>query len=240
MKVIEVTNLKFNYNGLKLLEDVSFSIETGQFVKLTGPNGSGKSTLIKLLIKEISAFSGNISLLGENIDTFKNWHKIGYLPQSKFGEGNFIATSMEIVLTGLYHEVSRFGFFSKKHKEKASEALKMVGMQDFKNSLLSNLSGGQLQRVMTARLLVANPEILILDEPLTGIDINATKDIIDILSGLKNQGVTTLMISHDTYYLNGVIDKTLCLECGNLIELDYCQIKKERECRHVHPTKGNY
>jgi len=239
MKVIEVKNLSYAYSGKKVFSDVNFTINKGEFVKLTGPNGSGKSTLIKLLIKELALRSGEINIMDKHINAFKEWDKIGYLPQNKIGGNNFPATAFEIVLTGLYNKQRLLRIYTKKDKENAKDALSHTGMLAFKDSLIGSLSGGQLQRVMIARLLAANPQILILDEPMTGLDVNAIIDIYLILNNLiKEKGVTVLMISHDTIKQDKIFDRTLCLAYGNLMELDKKQVEKELESMHTHPQKA--
>lgn len=235
MKVIEVKNLSYSYNQKKIFSNVNFEINKGEFVKLTGPNGSGKSTLIKLLIKELNCYSGNIKINGININKYKDWSGIAYLPQNKNEIANFPATVLEIMLTSFYK--NRFlKIYSKKDKQKALNALKLVNMENYKNALISKLSGGQYQRVMIARLLAIEPKILILDEPMTGIDVKTINDIYDILKKIiKEKGVTVLMISHDTTKREAIFDRTLCLAYGNLIELNYEQVQKELKSLHIHP-----
>lgn len=236
MNIIDIKNLYFSYNGQRLLDDVSLSVNSGQFVRLSGPNGSGKSTLIKLLIKELSLQSGSIQLFGQSINKFNAFEKIGYLPQNSQNQ-NFPATVLEVMLTGLY-PISKFRFASKKNRLAAIEALERAGLAGHKDALIGKLSGGERQRVMIARLLLSAPQLLILDEPLTGIDSAAAKQIFETLKGLIDGGTTVFMISHDTAYTENIFDKVYCLAYGSLVELDKKQIELERQSRHTHPHKG--
>lgn len=236
MNIIDIKNLYFSYNGQRLLDDVSLSVNSGQFVRLSGPNGSGKSTLIKLLIKELSLQSGSIQLFGQSINKFSAFEKIGYLPQNSQNQ-NFPATVLEVMLTGLY-PISKFRFASKKNRLAAIEALERAGLAGHKDALIGKLSGGERQRVMIARLLLSAPQLLILDEPLTGIDSAAAKQIFETLKGLIDGGTTVFMISHDTAYTENIFDKVYCLAYGSLVELDKKQIELERQSRHTHPHKG--
>lgn len=234
-KVLQVNDLSFSYGKKSLFTGVSFSVSKGEFVKLTGPNGSGKSTLVRLLINETELQNGNITLFGENIRFFKNWRSIGYLPQ-KNGAAEFPATAEEIILTAMYRK-KLFPFYTKKDKQKVLEALKITGMESYAKAPLFSLSGGQLQRVLAARLIAANPSLLILDEPMTGIDVQTADYLYDLFKSFTKKGTAVLMISHDITKRDGIFDKTLCLAYGNIIEIEKNQVIKEIESIHTHPQK---
>ncbi len=235
MKIIEANNLSFGYGGKTLFSGVEFCINKGEFVKLTGPNGSGKSTLVKLIIKELEPAAGQIKLLGEDIKTFRGFNKIGYMPQKN---GDIIpATVLETVLTAYCGENKLIPFYTKKHKEGALAALRRVKMEDYVRAGLSSLSGGQYQRVMAARLLAARRELLILDEPMAGIDAETVGELYALFKSLTEEGVTVLMISHDTTKRDGIFDRTLCLAYGNLMEVDREQVMREMHSLHTHPIE---
>jgi zinc transport system ATP-binding protein len=228
--IIELKNLKFSYNGQKLLEDINFTVGRGEFVRLGGPNGSGKSTLVKLLIKELEFEHGSIKLFGQEIRKFDDFEKIGYLPQYSSAV-NFPATAMEIMLTGLYSKMKRFS--GKKCRAAAEEALEAAGLIEYKNTLIGKLSGGLRQRLMLARILISSPQLIILDEPLIGIDGASAKQIFDLLKRLSGEGTTIFIISHDTAHTENVFDKTYCLAYGSMILLGDGQA--EPGGRHTHP-----
>ncbi len=232
MNAIEIENLSFAYNGLCLLDGVSLEVKRGELVRLTGPNGSGKSTLLKLIIGELQPKGGRIRLFGQDISAFKDWRKIGYLPQNKAGQANFPASALEVVMTGLYGEKGNL-------RERALEALKLVGMEGHEGVLIGRLSGGQLQRVMMARLLAARHELLLLDEPMAGLDAEACEMMYGILSRLSEEGAACLMVSHDiSWHAHMPHGKTLCLEYGSVVELGLEQLEREMENRHAHPGRG--
>lgn len=232
MNAIEIENLSFSYNGAGLLEDVALTVKEGEFVWLTGPNGSGKSTLIKLIIGELQPQKGKVRLFGQDSSDFSDWRRIGYLPQNKAGQANFPATALEVVMTGLYGEKGNL-------RERAAEALKLVGMEEYKDALIGRLSGGQFQRVMAARVLATDHDLLLLDEPMTGLDADSCREMYGILSRLvKEKGAACLMINHDLTRLADVPEcRTLCLEYGSIIELDYEQLLREKASRHTHPKR---
>lgn len=228
--VIEVKNLKFGYNGQRLLEDINFTVGKGKFVRLGGPNGSGKSTLVKLLIKELELQHGEIKLFGEEIKKFDDFQDVGYLPQYSSAM-NFPATSIEVMLTGLYPKMKRFN--GKKYRQTAEEALDAAGLLQYKNTLIGKLSGGLRQRLMLARILISSPRLIILDEPLIGIDSESAKRIFDTLKKIREAGAAIFMISHDTAHTENVFDKTYCLAYGSMIMLGKEQTENGK--RHTHP-----
>ncbi|HOM01724.1 MAG TPA: metal ABC transporter ATP-binding protein [Acetivibrio sp.] len=198
-KVIEVNNLSFGYGQRLILENMSFSVEKGDFVGVIGPNGSGKSTLVKLLLKQIKPIKGEIKLLGQNIERFNQWNKIGYVAQkaSSFNT-SFPATVEEVVSANLFPKIGLFRRIKDKDRELVYEALKTVGMEDYKDRLIGNLSGGQQQRVFIARVLVSEPDLIFLDEPTVGIDSESEGALYCLLGRLNQErGMTIVMVSHD-------------------------------------------
>ncbi len=224
--LIEVSNLSFVYNETPVLKDISFTVKKGDFVGIIGPNGSGKSTLIKLMLKILPVSQGKISLLGQNINEFTDWNKIGYVSQKANAfNGSFPATVEEVVQANLFSKIGLFKFAQKKHKDIVYEALEKVNMQDYGKRLIGNLSGGQQQRVFIARTLVNEPELLFLDEPTVGIDAKSEEAVYCLLARLNQTlGLTIVMVTHDIGAITVHADRLLCLGDTGLIE---------------HDTKGN-
>lgn len=237
--IIEVKNLSFRYANNLILEDLRFSISSGDFVSLIGANGSGKSTLLKLLLGELYSSTGEIQLFHSNVHAFKDWSKIGYVPQNGLARNvDFPATVEEIVMANLFSEIGLFRFPNKGHKEKVAATLELVGMSDYSKRMISQLSGGQLQRVLLARALVNSPELMFLDEPTTGVDSANVYIFYDLLSKLnKEKNLTILMVSHDLARASAYVSRTLCLEEGSLVELNKEEIVHELEHKHKHPKK---
>lgn len=239
--VIEVDNLEFHYGQNLIFSHVNFIVKKSDFVSLIGANGSGKSTLLNLLLGEKNPSSGKIKLFNVDIEDFKDWPRIGYVPQTGFGlSKDFPASCEEIVRTNLFPEIGLFKLGNKKHRDKVLEALKLVNMQDYAKRLIGELSGGQIQRVMIARVLVNNPDIMILDEPTTGIDAETVKLLYELLWQLnKEKNITIVMVTHDTPNTIDYANRIMCLEEGSLLELNKMDLKKELAHRHTHPELSN-
>lgn len=194
--IIEATNINFERNGQKILSDVSINIQKGLFTGIIGPNGAGKTSLLKTLLGIEKPLSGNINILGESINKFKDWHKIGYVAQKNRPENDFPATVLEVV------EMPLKAIGVKNSKEKALRAISSFGLIHKKDEPLKNLSGGETQRVFLARALGSNPEILFLDEPTVGIDEKSEREFYEMLQKLKEEKkLSIIMISHDKHIL---------------------------------------
>lgn len=219
-RLIDVKDLSFTYDSEPLFSDISFSVNEGDFTAIIGSNGAGKSTLMRLILGELQPDKGSISLFGQDVRQFKDWHKIGYVKQSGLQEAiNFPATAKEVVIANLYSQIGKLRIPNKEHKRKALEALESVGMADFAESPLSEMSGGQRQRVALAMLLAADPKLMLLDEPVSGVDSKNVTALYEILTRLnKEQGKTILMITHDTVRASNYVSRMLCIEDGCMLE----------------------
>lgn len=212
-KAIEVNDLTFGYDRKPIFQKLCFSVDKGDFLGIIGPNGSGKSTLVKLILNSIKPQGGSIKILGKNIEHFDSWNKMGYVPQkaNSFNK-SFPATVEEVVGANLFTRVGLFKKIKKEHRELVYEALHTVGMQDYGGRLIGDLSGGQQQRVFIARVLVGEPEIMILDEPTVGIDAEAEGALYCLLGKLNSErGITILLISHDIGAVTVHANKIACL-----------------------------
>lgn len=198
-KIIEVKNLSFKYDKEYIFENISFEIDKGDFLGIIGSNGAGKSTLIKLILGQLKPDKGCVLIDGVNSCIGKTLQEIGYVAQVGLSRGvDFPATVEEIVAMNLYKERSRFDFFKNKYREKVIKALEIVDMTEFIHRKFSDLSGGQQQRVVIAKAIVNSPEILILDEPTTGIDHRSEEVLYELLDKLhREKKITIVMISHD-------------------------------------------
>lgn len=219
MRLLEIKNLKFGYEENLILDDISLNLDEGDFVAISGENGSGKSTLIKLILKAIKKDSGEIKILGENIEDFNHYEKIGYVPQvNDSSKISFPVTCEEYVSLGLYKEFNFFNMPTKKTRQKVQNVFSSLAIENLMNKPFKNLSGGQQQRVMIARALVSTPQILILDEPTVGIDAKHKKDFLDLLYHLnKNHKISILIISHEMELIKDYVTKTVYLKEGRLI-----------------------
>ncbi|MCX6153035.1 MAG: metal ABC transporter ATP-binding protein [Candidatus Kapabacteria bacterium] len=191
---IILKNITVQHNAKIALDDISVSIPEGTFNACVGPNGSGKTTLIKTFLGLIKPSSGTIEVLG-NLNSIPS-EFIGYVPQIKSHDLTFPALAIELVASGL-----RRNWIGRIHKDEKSEALKAldkINSAHLANKQLSSLSGGELQKIFLARVIIRKPKILLLDEPATGIDMVCESNINEVILNMnKNEGVTVIMVTHD-------------------------------------------
>jgi zinc transport system ATP-binding protein len=213
MNILSVEGLNFRYNSLEVLSDITFRMETGDYIGLVGPNGSGKTTLVKIILGLIKPRKGEISLFRVSSWKFKEWHRIGYLPQRIHFNPYFPATVKEIVSLGLF---SKKGFLlgaDRPEERIINEAMRLMDISDIKNKLIGDLSGGQQQRVLVARALVNEPELLILDEPTTALDPETREIFFQALIELnKNKKLTIILVTHDIGTIGKYASKLLYLD----------------------------
>lgn len=190
-----VSNLSAKYYSNTVLENVSFSVPTGKLIGIIGPNGAGKSTLLKAILGLINSSYSSITFKDKDIKTIKK--DIAYVKQRADYDLNFPIQVIDLVLLGVYPKLSLFKQPNKNHKEKALQALKQLDMDLFYKKQISELSGGQLQRVFLARVLVQDADLIFLDEPFTGIDAYSEEKIIHILKKERDKGKTIIMVYHD-------------------------------------------
>jgi zinc transport system ATP-binding protein len=193
--IIDLDKVCFSYTGEEVIKDVSLEIHKGDYVGVIGPNGGGKSTLLKLMLGILKPNKGTIRLFGQDVREFKDWSKIGYVPQRAHIEMNFPVTVEEVVAMGRYGKRGLFHFPTSEDKEEALLALKQVDMLEFKDRLINDLSGGQKQRVFIARALAAKPQVIFLDEPTVGVDIKTQKQFYEFLRKLNRELNLTLVLS---------------------------------------------
>ena len=206
---IEIKDLSLSYGAIKVLENINLSIPEGVFVSIVGPNGAVKTTLMKILLGLIKISSGEVKIFGNNISEVDP-ALIGYVPQIKTMDRSFPALAIELVTSGI---TRRWPWFVKgEEKQKSLEALSLVKAENLANRTLSELSGGELQRVCLARSIVRNPKLVVLDEPATGIDAIGEADLYKLLEVYQEKsGATILMITHDWHVANHHSDFVLLL-----------------------------
>jgi zinc transport system ATP-binding protein len=225
MSVATLNNISFGYNGLPLIfEGVSFAIDSGEFIGLIGSNGSGKTTLVKVMLGLLKPNTGTVNLFGEDQNAFgnnkQNWSKIGYIPQTASQPKDFPITVEELLgisILGVSTKKSMwngFGNFeNNESKNKTQQVLQKLDINNLKNKEISQLSGGERQKVYLARALINSPKLIILDEPTTGIDQLSEKDFYNLIDGIRRDlGTTIIMISHDISSISDKVDRIFCLD----------------------------
>lgn len=196
--IIELDRVCFSYSTDEVIKDVSLQIHKGDYAGIVGPNGGGKTTLLKLMLGLLQPHDGSIKLFGKEIREFKEWSRIGYVPQKTHLEMNLPVTVEELVSMGRYGKRGLFHFPTKEDKEKTISALKQVDMLNHRNRQVSDLSGGQQQRVFIARALASEPEVIFLDEPTVGVDVKTQKQFYTLLRKLnKELDLTLVLVSHE-------------------------------------------
>jgi len=204
LKVVEINNLTVQYPDVKALDDVSLVVNQGDFLGIIGPNGAGKSTLFASMLGLHTKYKGTIKFFDEDIKKSKSYLKdLGYVPQKPIFEKNFPVTVTDVVRMGLRKESD---------EDKIDEILQQLWIHELRNRRIGELSGGQQQRVFIAKALVNNPKILILDEPVTGIDQQSIDLFYSILRELNSkQKITIIWSSHDLDAVNQLANHVACL-----------------------------
>lgn len=192
MAYIKCNNLTLGYEGKTVTENLNFEVNEGDYLCIVGENGAGKSTLMKTLLHLMNPISGDITY-GNNIKPYE----IGYLPQQTVVQKDFPASIYEVVLSGTLNQCGLRPFYSKKEKVVAKQNMERLEIWNMRNRCYRELSGGQQQRVLLARALCATQKLLLLDEPVAGLDPKVTSELYQLIKELNESGVTIIMISHD-------------------------------------------
>lgn len=202
-KLVTISGLTAGYKGIKVIEGVNLSIHDGDYIGVIGPNGGGKTTLIKTILGLVKPMSGSITIERKGL-------KIGYLPQINSLDRQFPASVESVVLTGLQGDKRWWQHYTTEEKMRANELLPMMGMGHLARRSIGDLSGGELQRVLLARALMCNPELLILDEPTTYVDNKFEKEFYEILKQL-NERIAIVMVSHDLGTICAYVKSIACV-----------------------------
>lgn len=193
MALIKCEGVSLGYDGHVIVSDLDFEVNAGDYLCVVGENGSGKSTLIKTVLGLMPPLKGKISV-GDGLKR----NEIGYLPQQTVVQRDFPASVWEVVLSGCINSMGRRPFYGPKEKTRASAAMEKLEIASLKKRCYRELSGGQQQRVLLARALCATQKVLLLDEPVAGLDPHVTAEMYDIIERLnRDDGITVVMISHD-------------------------------------------
>jgi zinc transport system ATP-binding protein len=211
--VISMRDVRAELGSRPVLRGIDLTVNRGEVVALLGGNGSGKSTAIRSLIGQVPVSGGEITLFGTPRRGFRDWARVGYVPQRTTAAGGVPATVTEIVSAGRLSR-TRFGLFRKADHEAVRRALELVGMADRAKDSVNALSGGQHQRVLIARALVAEPELLIMDEPMAGVDLASQEVLAQTLREQVAAGTTVLLVLHELGPLEPLIDRAVVLRDG--------------------------
>jgi len=210
--MVELDHVTVRYQELNALEDVSLQVVPGEFLAVIGPNGSGKTTLLKTILGLMQPTAGTVRLLGKAPhDLGREWGRVGYVPQLVQIDPRFPIRVLDVVLMGRYGQIGLMRRPGERDMEAARVALDRVGLADLARRQMGRLSGGQRQRVLVARALATEPELLILDEPTTGVDVGTTEGLFELLDGFHRSGITVIVVSHDVGVVAQHVSQVACL-----------------------------
>ncbi|MCH9631564.1 MAG: Manganese transport system ATP-binding protein MntB [Chlamydiia bacterium] len=221
--VLDLQEVDFSYTKEPCVKKASLEISQNQFIGIIGPNGSGKTTLIKLMMGLLEPTSGKIHLFGENPK--ESFSKIGYVPQVRIYDQKFPISVLDVVLMGALSKLTISGKFPKEVKEKALSLMDTIGLTSIQDQCFGTLSGGQAQRVLIARAILNDPEILFLDEPTVGLDVETQSIIADLLVKLK-KSMTIVMVTHHLQSFIKDLDTVFC------VQQEVSKLKPEEVCEH--------
>jgi len=230
LPIFDVRNLSLHLKGQSILKSITLQIFAGEYVAIIGPNGGGKTTFVRTLLGLQQPSSGEVRIYSRPLKQFREWHKIGYVPQrATLVDKNFPATAYDIVCMGRVVRRSALFFYSQTDKQAVREAMEKMDVWHLRQRRIGELSGGQRQRVMIARALASNPSILILDEPNTGVDVASQKVFYSLLRRLnQEEGMTIVFITHDIGVIADDITKLVTINqkakvCTDLKEMMSCE-----------------
>ncbi len=199
LKLINVS-FGFSYHDF-VVEGVNLTVPKGRFVSVVGPSGAGKTTLLKIISGVIEPWNGDVEFIDDDGIPLHYTPSIGYVPQTETIDWNFPVSVQEVIAMGSWNYKSYLPWIDKKLKQQIKDILKILGLNNYGNRHIRELSGGEQQRVFLGRALIRNPEILLLDEPTTGLDYVSREKIFEILKNLNNNGMTIILSTHDITYI---------------------------------------
>lgn len=211
--ILEVSNLHVNRSNSLVIEHANFTIHRGDYVGMVGPNGGGKTTLLLALLNILPKNKGTIRLFGQNIESFSRWEKVAYVPQHAVNfDSHFPLAVRELVALGRVNRSNLGRTLKREDWESVDESLEFMGISDVANRRIGQLSGGQKQRVFVAKALVRKPEIILLDEPIVGVDAETQEKFYKKLSDLNvAKGITILLVTHDLTAVFCRMSKVMCI-----------------------------
>lgn len=216
---IELEHVYVAYEQTLALEDVSLQVRRGEFVGILGPNGSGKSTLLRVILGLVEPLQGTVKVFGRPpAELGHDGHRLGYVPQAVEIDQRFPVSVWDVVMMGRYGKIGLFRRPSQEDKEAVWQALERVGMKELAQRQIGQLSGGQRQRALVARALAIEPELLLLDEPTSGIDVAMAEGFYELLNDLhRSLGLTIVMASHDVAVVSQYVNQVACINRSLLV-----------------------
>lgn len=234
--VLELEGASVVLGHHQVLWDVSFRLSSGEFVVLLGANASGKTTMVKTLLGVIPLAGGAARAFGESLQDFDAWHRIGYVPQRVTAASGVPATVGEVVISGRSSRVGLLGRYRAADRAAVDRALELVDLGAVRDAPVVRLSGGQQQRVLIARALAAEPEVLVLDEPVASVDLAHQESFAQTIEVLLGAGTSVLMVAHSLGAVERLVRRAVVLDRGRIVH-DGAPVDLELEHAH-HPEMG--
>lgn len=236
--IVSLRGAAFGYGDQAVVDDVTLDVNAGEVLAVLGPNGAGKSTIVKGLLGLSDRLRGQVDLFGTPADRFHDHARLGYVPQRHTLAGSVRATAEEVVATGRLVRQSWLGRPSATDRQVIARALEVVGLADRAGTDVNTLSGGQQRRVLIARALAAQPDVLLLDEPTAGVDTANQHVLADVLGRLADQGVTMIIVTHEMDAFVDVVTRVVVVDRGRIAfdgpRDDF--LARESEVLHEHHT----
>jgi zinc transport system ATP-binding protein len=217
MTVFRLQNGCVELGGREILHDVSVTVDDGEFVAVLGANGSGKTTLVRALVGLVPLTAGSLEVFDTPLDRFRDWPRLGYVPQRLLVGGGVPSTVREIVASGRTGRARRLRRLGRADQAAIDHALEDVGLLHRSNHPVATLSGGQQQRVLIARALAGEPDVLVLDEPTAGVDADSQDTLAGALGHLSRQGGSVVLVAHELGPLAGLIGRAIVMSGGRVV-----------------------
>ena len=222
--VLEWDQVTFGYGRIPVLREVSLRVASGEFLAVVGANGSGKTTLMRLGLGLLTPTHGTVRLFGEPIERFRDWGRVGYVPQRSAADSALPVSVLEVVRTGLAGHLGLFRRPGRVQRDRIEHVLDVMGIAAIRHAPIDRLSGGQQQRALIARALVTEPDLLVLDEPTTGVDAHARSVLRESLEHLvRVEHVAVAYISHDPEGFAGLADRVIEVRAGRTVTIEVCE-----------------
>lgn len=215
--VVAVEDVSIVLGGRPVVRRVDLRVRPGEFVTLLGANGSGKSTLVRAIVGLLPLASGSIELFGTAQSEFRDWRRVGFVPQRSTAQSGVPATVAEVVSTGRLARHRLVGWPTRADRKAVDGALELVRLGDRRREAVAHLSGGQQQRVMIARALAVDPDLLVLDEPTAGVDQASQGVLAEVFADLVGRGTTILLVAHELGPLTPLVDRSVVLRDGRVV-----------------------
>lgn len=206
-----LTDVTAGYRGSTVLADVDLRIERGEFVGMVGPSGSGKTTVLRLLTGQVEPYGGRVQVSGAAVRPGRSLRQVGYVPQLEGIDFDFPLTVAQTVLLGLSADSRRLPWFSRAERAEAAALLERLGLAGLADRHIRELSGGQQQRMFLARAMIRRCDLVLLDEPTSGVDLKTRHDVLHLLGELNSEGMTIVLTTHDLNWVATHLPRVVCL-----------------------------